>query len=58
MEVKWYELELVRKKHPTQEGMPHVYAWMQDGDVDWWPDCRQGMPIVYLDPNEVDQQSP
>ena len=53
MRVRPHEIELVRKSHSRQEGIPHVYALLSDGDVDWWPDCSKGMPIVYLDPNEI-----
>jgi hypothetical protein len=52
MQVRWKEMMVIKKKRPDELGIPTYYALTLYGDVEWWPDSKMGMPVVYLDPTE------
>jgi hypothetical protein len=49
IEVKPKEIEMIRVMYPNREGIPMYYSISNEDEVDWWPDSRQGMPIVEHD---------
>lgn len=57
MQVHPVEIGKARKRLPNMTGVPHVYALIGYGEnreVEWWPDCLMGEPVVRLDPYETD----
>lgn len=44
MRVRPVELRAAQKY--TTYGVPHMYAFLENGDVDWFPYCIEGWPIV------------
>ena len=49
MQVRPNELRMVRKKCRDLLGIPYMYCVLDDGDVEWFPDSMQGMPVVRTD---------
>ncbi len=49
MEVQPYEMKAVLKKHSDMLGIPTMYAII-DGEVEWWPQCKNGEPVVVVAP--------
>lgn len=47
MEVTPAEMKAALKKHPDVIGVPHMFAIIDD-DVEWWPQCPDGKPVVVL----------
>jgi hypothetical protein len=45
MEVSPAEMAAILNKHPDMIGTPQMYA-IADGDVNWWPQCKNGGFVV------------
>lgn len=48
MEVTAAEMKRIRSKDPDVEGIPTYYA-IEDDDVQWWPSCKEGEPVLGYD---------
>ncbi len=48
MEVTAAEMKRIRSKDPDAEGIPTYYA-IEDDDVQWWPSCKEGEPVLGYD---------
>jgi hypothetical protein len=47
LQIRADEMKRIRKKDPDAIGTPLYWALMDDGDVAWWPNSRQGEPVVH-----------
>lgn len=48
MEVTAADMKRIRSKEPDIEGIPTYYA-IEDDDVQWWPSCKDGEPVLGYD---------
>jgi hypothetical protein len=48
MEVRPAEMKRIRSSGADIEGIPTYYA-IEDDDVQWWPSCREGWPVLGYD---------
>lgn len=48
MQVRMIEIAEARKRRPGLLATPYMYALTYDGDVEWFPDSMEGMPVVKL----------
>ena len=46
MRVRPDELRTARKNIPNMVTRPCMYAMLENGDVEWWPDCMEGWPVI------------
>lgn len=48
MEVTPSEMKRIRDNGADVEGIPTYYA-IEDDDVQWWPSCKDGWPVLGYD---------
>lgn len=48
MYVQLEEMKRMRDKNQDLLGIPIAYAFDKEGDVQWFPDCLQGEPVIRL----------
>ncbi len=46
MRVRPDELRRFRKSAPGLLGRPYMYAMLENGDVEWFPDSMEGWPVI------------
>ena len=47
MEVRPQEFDRITGGIADIIGVPKIYT-LRDGDVEWWPQCKEGEPVVVV----------
>jgi hypothetical protein len=48
MHVLPAQIKRIRKKSPDLMSIPTMFALTDDGDIEWFPDCMEGEPVVSM----------